>query len=51
MSDFADQGDHELTMAIGPTRDGVTVLEIGFLHDETGRVVVIHAIKARRKYL
>lgn len=51
ISEFSDQGDHELTMAIGPARNGVTLLEIGFLHDENGQIVVIHAMNARPKYL
>lgn len=49
--EYADQGDHELTIATGPARNGVTALEVGFLRDETGQVLVVHAMKARRKYL
>jgi hypothetical protein len=49
--DFPHQGDHELTMAIGPARNGVTMLEVGCLISEEGRLVVVHAMRARRKYL
>ena len=48
---YPDQGDHELTMAVGPARNGVTMLEIGYLMSEDGLLVVIHAMQARRKYL
>lgn len=51
VAERSDQGDHELTIAIGPARNGVTLLEIGFLRDENGQVVVVHAMKARDKYL
>jgi hypothetical protein len=49
--DYPNQGDHELTMAIGPARNGVTMLEVGYLMSEDGVLVVIHAMRARRKYL
>ena len=49
--DYPDQGDHELTMAVGPARNGVTMLEVGYLMSEDGRLVVIHAMRARRKYV
>jgi hypothetical protein len=49
--DYPQQGDHELTMAIGPARNGVTMLEIGYVISEDGRLVVIHAMRARPKYL
>jgi hypothetical protein len=29
--DYPNQGDHELTMAIGPARNGVTMLGVGYL--------------------
>jgi hypothetical protein len=48
---FPDQGDWRLTVAVGPARNGVTMLEIGFDLDETGRPIVVHAMNARRKYL
>jgi hypothetical protein len=38
-------------MAIGPARNGVTMLEVGGLISEDGRLVVVHAMRARRKYL
>lgn len=38
-------------MAIGPARNGVTMLEIGYVISEDDRLVVIHAMRARRKYL
>ena len=49
--DFPDQGDHELTMAVGPARHGTTMLEVIYLMSEEGRLVVIHAMRARRKYV
>jgi hypothetical protein len=49
--DYPSQGDHELAMAIGPARDGVTMVEVGYLTSEDGLLVVIHAMRARRKYL
>jgi hypothetical protein len=49
--DYPDQGDHELTMAVGPARNGVTMLEVGYLMSEEGRLVVVHAMRARRKYV
>jgi hypothetical protein len=38
-------------MAIGPARNGVTMVEVGYLTSEDGLPVVIHAMRARRKYL
>jgi hypothetical protein len=49
--DYPNHGDHELTMAVGPARNGVTMLEVGYLVSEDGLLVVIHAMKARRKHL
>ncbi len=49
--DYPHQGDHEVTMAVGPARNGVTMLEVGYLMSEDGLLVVIHAMRARRKYL
>lgn len=51
MDSFPDQGDWALTVAVGPARNGVTMLEVGFDLDETGRQIVVHAMNARRKYL
>jgi len=51
MDSFPNQGDWNLTVAVGPARNGVTLLEIGFDLDETGRQIVVHAMNARRKYL
>ncbi|WP_100502224.1 hypothetical protein [Geodermatophilus chilensis] len=48
---YPGQGDYELTMAVGPARNGVTMLEVGYLVGEDDRLVVIHAMRARRKYL
>ncbi|RZU31760.1 hypothetical protein [Blastococcus saxobsidens] len=48
--DYPHQGDHELTMAVGPARNGVTMVEVGYLTSEDGLLVVIHAMRARRKY-
>jgi hypothetical protein len=49
--DYPHQGDHELTMAVGPARNGATMLEVGYLMSEEGRLVVVHAMRARRKYV
>jgi hypothetical protein len=49
--DYANQGDRELTMAVGPARNGVTMVEVGYLLSEDGLLVVVHATRARRKYL
>jgi hypothetical protein len=49
--DYPNQGEHELTMAVGPARNGVSMLEVGYLMTADGRLVVIHAMRARRKYL
>ena len=48
---YPNQDDWDLTIAVGPARNGVTTLEIGFDVDETGRRIVVHATNARRKYL
>lgn len=45
---FEDQGDHELTMFIGPARDG-SLLEIGAIEDESA-ARIIHAMRVRKKY-
>lgn len=34
--DYPNQGDHELTMAVGPARNGVTMVEVGYLSSEDG---------------
>jgi hypothetical protein len=49
--DYPHQGDHEVTMAIGPARNGVTMLEVGYLMTQDGLLVVIHAMRARRRYV
>jgi hypothetical protein len=49
--DYPNQGDHELTMAVGPARNGVTMVEVGYLATEDGLLVVVQAMRARRKYL
>ena len=49
--DYPNQGDHELTMAVGPARNGVTMVEVGYLSSEDGFLVVVHAMRARRKYI
>ena len=51
MASYPNQGDWDLTIAVGPARNGVTMLEIGFDVDETGRRIVVHAMNVRRKYL
>lgn len=48
---YPNQGDHELTMAVGPARNGVTTVEVGYLSSEDGLLVVVHAMRAGRKYL
>lgn len=47
---FPDQGKWNLTMAIGPATNGVTILEVGYDRAENGRYVVIHAMSCRPKY-
>ena len=49
--DYPHRGDHELTMAVGPARNGVTMVEVGYLTSEDGLLVVIPAMRARGKYL
>lgn len=49
--DYPSQGDQELTVAVGPAPNGVTMLEVGYLMSEDRFLVVIHAMRARRKYL
>ena len=51
MRSYPDQGEFELTVVIGPARNGVTILEVGYDIDEHGRVVIVHAMQARKKYL
>ena len=48
--DYPHQGDQELTMAVGPARNGVTMLEVGCLVSEDA-LLVVHAMGARRKFL
>jgi hypothetical protein len=47
LRDYTSQGDHAVTMIIGPARDGL-VLEVGVVFDDEPRA--IHAMPARRKY-
>jgi len=49
--EYPEQGDYALTMAIGPARNAVTLLEIGYDVAGDGRRVVVHAMNARAKYL
>jgi hypothetical protein len=45
-----DQGALGLIMFIGPATDG-TMLEVGVLdHDDDEEPVIVHAMRARRKY-
>jgi len=46
---FPDQGDHHLTVAVGPATTGA-ILEVGYDRDEEGRYVVIHVMERRSKY-
>jgi hypothetical protein len=48
---FTDQGDWELTTHIGLAADGVTLLEGGFATSDDGKVVIVHAMTTRPKYL
>jgi hypothetical protein len=41
--DYPNQGEHELTMAVGPARNGVSMVEVGYLMTDDGYLVVIHA--------
>lgn len=45
---FADQGDEELVMFIGPARSGA-VLEVGVIEDDDDPRI-IHAMPARAKF-
>jgi hypothetical protein len=47
--EYPHQGD--LTVAVGPALNGVTLLEVGFDTADDGRIVIVHAMKARKKYL
>lgn len=47
---YPDQGEYELVV-VGPARNGVTLLEVGYDLDEDGRIVIVHAMPARKKYL
>jgi hypothetical protein len=38
-------------VAVGPALNGVTLLEVGFDIADDGRIVIVHAMKARKKYL
>ncbi len=46
--DFPHQGDDELTTAVGPARNGVTMVEVGYLTSEDGLLVVIQAMQLRQ---
>jgi hypothetical protein len=46
---FPDQGDHHLTVAVGPATTGA-ILEVGYDRDEDGRYVVVHVMERRSKY-
>ena len=46
-----NQGEYELTVVVGLARNGVTLLEVGYELDERGRIVIVHAMPARKKYL
>jgi hypothetical protein len=48
---YQEQGDYELTIAIGPATNGVTLLEVGFDTAEDGLIVIVHTMLARKKYL
>jgi hypothetical protein len=43
--------NYELTVVVGAARNGVTLLEIGYDLDEQGRIVIVHAMPARKNYL
>jgi hypothetical protein len=42
--------DDDMTMVIGPSRAG-DPLEIGVVESDDGAVVIVHAMRARPKYL
>ena len=48
---FPDQGDHELTMLIGSAENGITMLEVGVAEADNGERFIVHAMKARARYL
>jgi hypothetical protein len=43
--------DDDTHMIIATDRTGHTLLEVGYLLDDHGQPVIIHADRARRKYL
>lgn len=47
--EYPNQGTYELTITVGPARNGVTMLEVGF-DTADGQIVIVHAMKARPKY-
>lgn len=47
---FPHQGLHDVTILVGPARNGVTLLEIGIIEDPDD-LRIIHADTARAKYL
>ena len=47
---FTKQGQYDLTIYVGLARDEVTVLEVG-VDDTAEPLVVVHAMRARKKYL
>ena len=49
--EYPNQGAYDLTVAVGPALNGVTLLEVGFDTADDGRIVIVHAMKARKKYL
>ena len=51
MRSYPNQGEYELTVVVGPARNGITLLEVGYDLDELGRIVIVHAMPARKKYL
>ncbi|MCF8610034.1 hypothetical protein L5G28_07645 [Gordonia sp. HY285] len=44
-------GTDDMSIAIGPINDGHGLIEIGFISDTEGGVVILHAMHARRKYV
>ncbi len=45
---FLDEG---LVMLVGPNRSGSSLLEIGVVRADNGTPVIVHAMKARPKFL
>ncbi|WP_245177503.1 C40 family peptidase [Geodermatophilus sp. DF01-2] len=46
IGEYPGQGIYDLTIAVGPARNGVTLLEVGYDLADDDRIVIVHAMKA-----